>query len=435
MKNSLILYLLASFSICLLCCSKSSQNPPVTPNPPPVKTPAIVSAGPLTGGFTTQLTIIGKNFSTDSAADVVKINGKQAIVLKANADTIIVSIPLAAGTGAVTLTINGTTVTGPVFTYTSGLVVTTYAGNGIRDQNNGASTITPINNPMGIAVDLQGNVYVSEFNRIKKITPSGDISVLAGNGVLGYKDTIGAYAEFKYPTGLAVDVQGNVFVADRDNTVIRKITPDGVVSTFACSSPYGYADGIGTDAKFWGPNAIAIDKLGNLFVTDYGNKRIRKITPDGTVSTLAGDGVSDFRDGPGDQAEFFDIEGIAVDQQENVYVAELWNARIRKITPDGFVSTFAGTTTGFVGGYGYPHGIATDADGNVYVGHETYGMISKLTPTGINSVYAGTGTEGYTDGPVVSAQFKLINCLAADALGNLYVSDEANYRIRKITFQ
>jgi hypothetical protein len=317
----------------------------------------------------------------------------------------------------------------------SNLVVTTIAGNGIGDNFNGASTISSINYPIGVAVDLQGNVYVSEYNRIKKITPAGALSVLAGNGVRGFADTIGAYAEFSPTTGIAVDGQGYVYVADRDNQRIRKITPAGLVSTFAGSSTYGYVDGKGANAKFWTPNAVAVDLNGNVFVSDYSNKRIRKIAPDGTVSTLAGDGNTGFVDGPGTQAEFDDIESLAVDQQGNVYVCEQWDGRIRKITPSGMVSTLAANSQSVLEVFKEPLGVAVDANGNIYVANQADGVISILNVSGKASNYAGNGTQGYLDGPTATAEFNLPNSLAVDAQGNVYVSDLGNFRIRKITNQ
>ena len=436
MTNTLKYLFVAVISFPLLFCSKTDTIPPPPPSPPDNHTPSISSVHPVTGGYMTQIVISGKNFSTDSLKDIVKVNGVNAVIVNARVDTIVAMVPLGAGTGPVTVTINGATTAGNVFTYSSALVVSTFAGNGINDFNHGASSISTINNPYAIAVDEQGNVYVSEFDRIKKIKPDGEISVLAGNGIMGYKDTIGREAEFAYPQGLAVDKQGNVFVAD--NSVIRKITPDGVVTTFAGSLPNGFADGQGAAAKFFGPTGLAIDADGNLYVSDYGNKRIRKITPDATVTTLAGNGVSDYRDGPGDQAEFFDIQTLAVDHQGNVYVCETWNGRVRKITPDGTVSVFIGSTTSLVGSDSAPLGIAIDAADNIYVGD--HGVVVKISSSGEHTIYAGSvyvgdGILGYKDGPALTAQFYGPNGLAVDKQGNVYVSDQPNFRIRKISFQ
>ena len=199
------------------------------------------------------------------------------------------------------------------------------------------------------------------------------VSTLAGlsGSFGGFANGTVAAAKFNSPTGITTDASGNIYVADASNHKIRKITPEGVVTTFAGSTA-GFADGIGTAAQFDYPHHIAIDTSGNLYVTDHNNHKIRKITPEGVVTTFAGRYRS-FADGLGTAAYFTSPTGITIDTSGNLYVVDYQNYRIRKITPEGLVSTIAGSTLGIEDGPGavakfnYPSGITIDASGNLYV--------------------------------------------------------------------
>jgi len=166
---------------------------------------------------------------------------------------------------------------------------------------------------------------------IRKITPAGEVSTLAGDGTYGYKEGTGAAARFSYPPGVAVDANGNVYVADNDNNRIRKITPAGEVSTLAGAGAEGYNDGPGGIALFDQPGGVAVDSLGNVYVAELISSRIRKITPDGYVYTLAGDGKFGFKEGVGVAAEFAYPTGVVVDGAGNIYVADSGNYAIRKL--------------------------------------------------------------------------------------------------------
>ena len=320
--------------------------------------------------------------------------------------------------------------------------VTTLAGSGAYGYADGTGTSAQFSYPSGVAVDGAGNVYVGDtYNqRIRKISPLGVVSTLAGSGTPGYADGPGTSAQFADPFGVAVDGAGNVYVADTDNQRIRKISPLGVVTTLVGSGTPGYADGTGTSAQFNRPRGVAVDGAGNVYVGDTYNHRIRKISPTGVVSTLAGSGTLGYADGPGTSAQFKYPYSVAVDGIGNVYVADPYDHRIRKISPTGVVSTLAGSgTLGYADGAGaaaqfsYPFGVAVDGAGNVYVGDPYNHSIRKISPLGVVSTLAGSGTPGYADGAGAAAQFSFPLGVAVDGAGNVYVGDHYNHRIRKIS--
>jgi sugar lactone lactonase YvrE len=326
-------------------------------------------------------------------------------------------------------------------------VVTTLAGKaGDFGYADGMGTAARFDNPEGIAVDASGNLYVTDRlnNTIRKMTSAGVVSTLAGIATTGGSaDGAGTNAYFNGPEKIAVDADGNLYVADTYNCEIRKITAEGVVTTLAGKAgTLGHADGTGTAASFDLPEGIAVDASGNLYVTDTDNDTIRKITPEGVVTTLAGKARTfGSADGTGAAASFFYPQGIAVDASGNLYVADTDNTTIRKITPEGVVTTLAGTAgtygstdgTGAAASFNSPTGIAVDASGNLYVADSGNVTIRKVTPDGVVTTLAGkAGTGGYADGTGTTALFAYPDGIAVDANGNVYVAD-GNSTIRKIT--
>ncbi len=308
------------------------------------------------------------------------------------------------------------------------VIVETFAGTGTAGFMNGAGNVAQFYYPIGVEVDGSGFVYVvdTDNQRIRKITSMGVVTTLAGTGTDGSMDGAGNVAQFNYPRGGAIDSSGNVYVADTYNQRIRKITSAGVVTTLAGTGTAGFMDGAGNVAQFNFPYGVAVDNSGFVYVADQSNHRIRKITSTGVVSTLAGTGTAGNMDGAGNAALFRSPGGVAVDGSGNVYVADTYNHRIRKITSTGVVSTLAS-------GFDNPRGVEVDSSGNVYVADASNHRIRKITSAGVVTTLAGTtGTSGFMDGAGNVAQFNKPYRVAVDSSGNVYVTDTDNHRIRKI---
>jgi len=318
----------------------------------------------------------------------------------------------------------------------SGLVTTvsTLAGSGTAGYNNGAGAAAQFNNPGGVAVDAAGNIYVADSfnNRIRFVNPGGTVSAFAGKGTLGYTEGAAADAEFYGPQGLVADGAGNIYVADFGNNVIRKITAGGVVSTFAGSGTAGFVNATGTASQFNNPAGLAIDASGNIYVADRGNNAIRKITSAGVVTTLAGVKTAGYVNATGTAAAFDTPNGVAVDAAGNVYVADQGNSAIRKITPAGVVTTIAGgpTQTTLLN---FPSALALDSQGNIFIADEG-GRIIECTTANVLYILAGTlNVSGFTNGDGATALFSNPQGIAVDASGNIYVADQDNNCIRKLT--
>jgi uncharacterized repeat protein (TIGR02543 family) len=282
------------------------------------------------------------------------------------------------------------TVTGNITMYaqwTIGWVAGTFAGN-FNGSADGTGTAAQFNQPYSAAMDGAGNLYVADNgnDRIRKITPAGVVTTLAGSSP-GYADGTGTAAQFNYLQGVAVNSAGTIiYAADSDNNRIRKITSAGVVSPCAGRGTAGYADGTGTAAQFNSPQGMAVDGAGNVYVADSNNHRIRKITPDGVVTTLAGSSQG-YADGAGTAAQFNRPYGVAVDGSGSVYVADSQNHRIRKVTPAGVVTTLAGSSAGYADGTGAVarfsslYGITVNSAGTtVYAVDSGNNRIRKVTP-------------------------------------------------------
>lgn len=323
------------------------------------------------------------------------------------------------------------------------MMVSTLAGNSASGSTNATGVAASFNLPTSVAIDASGNVFVADHLnlKIRKITPAGVVTTFAGSGVAGSTNATGILASFNYPTGIAIDGAGNLFVADAQNCKIRKITTIGVVTTFAGSGALGSVNATGINASFKYPSGVAVDASGNVFVADNGNHLIRKITSAGVVTTLAGSGVAGSTDAAGLSASFNFPTSVAVNGLGKVFVADRSNNKIRIITvAGGVVTTLAGSgvagsvdATGGAASFWDPSGVTTDASGNVFVADRSNHKIRKITATGVVTTFAGSGAFGSVNGLANVATFYLPVGVAVDAAGVVYVAGGDDNQIRKIS--
>jgi sugar lactone lactonase YvrE len=320
-------------------------------------------------------------------------------------------------------------------------MVSTLAGSGVMGSADGKGAEASFSYLMGLTSDAAGNVYVADShnNLIRKIGPDGRVTTLAGSGTAGSADGKGAAASFFNPGGVAADKSGNVYVADTHNSLIRKISPDGTVTTLAGRWTPGAKVRRDGTSVFDNPGSLAVDESGNVFVADWLHDQVCKVSPDGKVCTIAGDGNPGSKDGAGTSASFYLPGGIAVDVKGNLYVSDTYNNLIRKIDPNGMVTTIAGKIRkgsangkGAAASFFHPAGIAVDKTGNIYVADAGNNLIRKISPDGLVTTFAGCGSRGSTNGDAKAASFCRPMGVAVDAAGNVYVADYQNNLVRKI---
>ncbi len=438
---------------------------------------------PAPGGVTTLAGLAGASGSVDGTGTAARFNQPAGVAVDNSGNVYVADqynhtirkitaagvVTTLAGTPGVTGFADGTGTTAQ-FTYPSGVavdsagnvvvadttnclvrrvtpggVVTTVAGNAAQFGGaDGTGTAARFGLPSAAAFDATGNLYVADttvnssglVNLLRKVTPGGSVTTLA---TMSVNANTRVWSPNYFPTNIGVDAAGNVYVAEKTLNMILKVTPSGVVSTLAGTAGMsGSADGTGAAARFNQPLSIGLDATGNLFVTDTNNNTIRKITPAGVVTTLAGTaGVFGTADGTGTAATFISPTGIAVDSAGNLFVSDNGASGIRKVTPAGVVTTLAtglGVYThmdgsGITDSYTLA-GVAVDASGNVYVAAGS--TIQKVTPAGLVTTIAGTpGLTGSLDGVGSVAQFNVPNGLAVDSAGTLYITDINNSAIRK----
>jgi trimeric autotransporter adhesin len=332
-------------------------------------------------------------------------------------------------------------------------LISTVAGNGTSGYSGdgGLATAAQLSNPSSVAVDTAGNLYIADtYNqRIRKVTTAGVIIAVAGTGTSGYSGDGGSAtaAQLNSPTGVAVDTTGNIYFADTANARIRKVTAVGLIGTVAGNGTSGFSGdgGSATSAQLSYPTGVAVDSAGNLYIALGDNNRVRKVTAAGLISTVAGNGTSGYSGdgGPAAVAQLYTPGSVAIDTAGNLYIADTGNHRIRKVTAAGVIITVAGNGTSGYSGDGGPataaqlscSGVAVDTAGNLYIADSVNQRIRKVTAAGLINTVAGNGTSGYSGdgGPAAVAQLSSPGSVAIDTAGNLYIADRGNLRIRKIT--
>lgn len=327
-------------------------------------------------------------------------------------------------------------------------VITTIAGNEIMGYSgdNGSAVNAELNSPSGVAVDSDGNIYIADTdnNCIRKVDTNGIITTIAGNGTPGYSGDDGPAvdAELDHPSGVAVDSDGNIYIADTENNRIRKIDGiTGIISTVA-----------GEEAQLNSPYEVAFDTEDNIYIADTHNSRICKIDTNGAITTVAGKGTFDFGGfggysgdgGPAVEAELNWPHGVAVDSDGHIYIADSINNRIRKVdSKTGIISTIAGgEEIGYAGDGGpaaearlwQPEGITVDTGGNICIADSFNNRIRNIDANGIITTVAGNGTAGYSgdDSPALNGQLFFPRGVAVDANGNIYIADTVNNCIRMV---
>ena len=328
-------------------------------------------------------------------------------------------------------------------------VITTFAGTGREgfSGDGGPAVQASLNAPFGVAVDANGVVYIADQrnDRIRRVGPDGIITTFAGAVGPGFSGDRGpaVQAQLSGLSGVAVDAKGNIYIIS--NLRVRRVGPDGIITTFAGGGTGGLGDGGPAVQAQLSPSGVAVDAKGNVYIADYSNSRIRRVGPDGIITTIAGTGTQGFSGdgGPAVQAQLNLPTGVAVDAKGNVYIADYSNSRIRRVGPDGIITTFAGTDTrGFSGDRGpavqarlnSPRSVAVDAKGNVYIADYSNSRIRRVGPDGIITTFAGTGSPGFSGdgGPAVQAQLYNPSGMAVDANGVVYIADRDNDRIRRV---
>jgi sugar lactone lactonase YvrE len=331
-------------------------------------------------------------------------------------------------------------------------IISTIAGNGSYGYSGdgGQATAAKLSAPDAVAVGDSGAVYIVQSidNVVRKIKPSGIIVTIAGNGTSGYSGDGAAatMARLTSPADVAVDTAGNVYIADLGNNVVRRVSKTGIITTVAGSNMVGFSgdNGPATAAKLSSPAAIAVDTFGNLYIADLSNNRVRKVNAAGIITTFAGTGTSGFSgDGlAATSAAISSISGIAADRLGNVFITDQVNNRIRKINATGIISTVAGMgTAGYSGDGGpataaqfqYPNKIAVDTKGNLYVGDGNNNVVRKIGVNDTIYTFAGKDSAGYSGDGGIATNAKLSNPrgVAVDTSGKVYIADAGNDRIRR----
>jgi sugar lactone lactonase YvrE len=424
-------------TILFASCIKENSEPTAAPD-----NIVITSISPSDGPAGTIDTITGSGFDQIPSFDSLFLNGKQLVVNSKTSTQIVITIPKLAGSGNLAIWVDGQIITGPVFHYDSSWFVTTFAGSGQMAFTDGQGLAASFYDPRGIVMDKQNNLFIGDPGCIRKITPDGTVTTFAGNGLSeGWADGTGTAAQFgSMLWGLALDSTGNLIVADGEFWRICKITPDAVVTTIAGGPSSGNPAGPDPRAPFSDPTGVAVNAQGNILVVDRNNNNISMIDQQDVVTTLAGSDIhAGWVDGTGTAAEFFNPYSCALDSAGNLYVGD-GDFMVRKVTPGGVVTTVAGSPTpGFQNGQGAnaafvsPVVMTISPNQDLFVADGT-NAIRRIDQQGNVTTFIPLGI-GDIDGPVPYASARFIYGMVVDPAGNFYFTDNMNHKVRKISWQ
>ncbi|MFK8845340.1 hypothetical protein [Streptomyces sp. Ac-502] len=332
--------------------------------------------------------------------------------------------------------------------------IATVAGNGQAGyvSDGGPATLTQLNWPHGVALDKDGNLYIAERSnhRVRRVTPQGIITTVAGNGQAGYTSDGGpaTATQLNGPSAVAVDDAGNLYIADINNHRIRKVDTRGIITTVAGNGQAGYVSdgGPATATQLNTPTGVAVDPQGNLYIGEWGNHRVRKVDTRGIITTVAGNGQAGYVSdgGPATATKLYQPAGVEVDSNGNLYIADCNNNRVRKVDTRGIITTVAGNgQAGYVSDGGpatatqisYPLDVSLDDAGNLYIADTLNQRVRKVATDGSIGTVAGNGTAGYVDdgGPAIATRLYQPRSIALDRAGNLYIADASNNRVRGVT--
>lgn len=321
--------------------------------------------------------------------------------------------------------------------------VSTLAGTGVKGNLDGPLKEANFNWPTGIAIDKKGNIYVADYLNfsIRMISTGGQVKTIAGFFRQGHRNGTLQESTFAGPDNIAIDKKGNIIVGDADAVSVRKINlKKNKVTTIAGGKLMGFKDGKGGEAAFGYPTGVAIDKKGNIYVADRRGHAIRKIDKRGNVVTIAGNGTAGYVDGKGTESRFREPISLAVGPKGNIFVADSGNNLIRRIDKKGNVTTYAGRLKaghgegfGFESAFKWPTGIAVNKDGTVFVCDSGNNTIRMITPDNRVITIAGSMAVGFKDGPLGESAFNFPTGIAIDGKGNIVIADSGNNAIRKIT--
>lgn len=414
----------AIYCLLIFSCSKTEQTPSIP-------SPSILSISTTSFATSDTISITGSNFSSVSSDNTVKLNGISATIVQSSTTQIQVIVPPGLSSGNTSISVRVKGVTGTYnFTLTKIANVKVFAGafyfTGPTFAD-GEALNARFNLPCGMAIDKSGNVYVCDRvnHKIRKITPAGVVSTFAGSGTPGEVDGPALSASLYYPTNIVIDPAGNLYVCQLGRNTIRKINTSGDVSTFFPSTPNSLLS----------PADMTFDAAGNLFVTDL--NRIQKINSSAVASDFVGGNRSGSGrlDGTGAAAGFVTVLGITIDASGNLYATDVYG--IRKITPGGVVTTFAGGQqpgkndgTGTNALFYGPMGIVTDPSGNMYVCDQSNNVIRRITPSGVVTTLSGS----YKAGVVTTDLFSKPSYISIDSFGDLYITQSSDNRIYKVSF-